>query len=88
MFDCVRSAIVSWIPGNFLAPGTIFVDVAIIAIDPIETQIWEPSIIAFQMMDTMEGDSARGDWAGPMSGAVRPAFEWTTEYERAALQAR
>ena len=83
-----RYVTTAWIPGNFLAPGTIFVDVAIIAIDPIETQIWEPSIIAFQMMDTMEGDSARGDWAGPMSGALRPAFEWTTEYERAALQAR
>jgi lipopolysaccharide transport system ATP-binding protein len=75
-----RYVTTSWIPGNFFAAGTIFVDAAIIAIDPIETQVHEQSVVAFQVIDSMEPDTSRGDWAGPVSGTVRPAFEWTTDY--------
>jgi lipopolysaccharide transport system ATP-binding protein len=81
-----RYVTTSWIPGNFFAAGTIFVDVAIIAIDPIETQIHEQSVVAFQVIDSMEADTSRGDWAGPVTGIVRPAFEWTTDYAPAEVE--
>jgi lipopolysaccharide transport system ATP-binding protein len=39
--------------------------------------------VAFQVVDSLDGDSARGDYAGPIPGAVRPLLEWTTRYENA-----
>ena len=29
--------------------------------------------------DSLEGDSARGDWTGHMPGVVRPMLRWTTQ---------
>jgi len=69
-----------WIPGNFLNEGTILVDVAVLAIDPAIVQIYERSIVGFQVVGSLDGDTARGDWAGAMTGAVRPIFEWTTQH--------
>ena len=72
-----------WIPGNFLAEGTVFVDIAIITIEPTISQVFEQSIVGFQVVDSMDGDTHRGDWAGPQPGAVRPLLEWTTRYDEA-----
>jgi lipopolysaccharide transport system ATP-binding protein len=70
-----------WIPPNLLAEGTVFVDVCVIAIEPTVTQVFEQSVIAFQVVGSMDGDTSRGDWAGHCAGAVRPMLEWTTEFE-------
>jgi lipopolysaccharide transport system ATP-binding protein len=70
-----------WIPGNLLAEGAVFVDVAVITIEPPMPQVSEQSIVGFQVVDNMEGDTHRGDWAGPQPGAVRPLLEWTTQYD-------
>jgi lipopolysaccharide transport system ATP-binding protein len=40
-----------------------------------------PEAIAFQVIDSPEGDSARGDWGGSMKGAVRPLLNWTSELD-------
>ena len=69
-----------WIPGNFLAEGTVFVDVAMITIEPVIAQFLEQSIVAFHVIDNMEGDTHRGDFAGPQPGTVRPLLEWNTRY--------
>ena len=69
-----------WIPGNFLNEGTVLVDVAVLAVDPTIVQIYEKSIVGFQVIGSLDGNTARGDWAGPMSGVVRPIFEWTTQH--------
>ena len=71
-----------WIPGNFLNEGTVLVDVAVLAIEPTIQQIYERSIVGFQVIGSLDGDTARGDWAGPMSGVVRPIFPWTTRHSR------
>ena len=70
-----------WIPGNFLAEGTVFVDIGLIVIEPYIEQVWEPSIVGFQVVDSIDGDTHRGDWAGPQPGVVRPVLEWTTQYD-------
>ena len=40
--------------------------------------------VGFQVIDSLDGDSARGDYAGPIPGVVRPILHWTTEYRPAA----
>ena len=37
-------------------------------------------LVSAQVVDSNEGDSSRGDWAGPLMGVVRPMLDWETEY--------
>jgi lipopolysaccharide transport system ATP-binding protein len=71
-----RSSVV--IPGNSLAEGTLIVRAAMSTHDPLSVHFNEPEVVAFQVVDSFEGDSARGDYAGPMPGIVRPLLDWTT----------
>ncbi|MCB0168539.1 MAG: ABC transporter ATP-binding protein, partial [Anaerolineae bacterium] len=71
---------VVWLPGNLLAEGTIFVNAGVITIDPDIPQFYEREAVAFQVIDTMEPDSARGDWKKNMNGVVRPLLKWATEF--------
>jgi lipopolysaccharide transport system ATP-binding protein len=66
------------IPGNLLSEGMMLVDARMNTVEPIIQQFAEGHTVAFQVVDSLDGDSARGDWAGPMGGAVRPKLEWTT----------
>lgn len=70
-----------WIPGNFLAEGTIFVTVAATTYEPFDIHFVERDVIAFNVADTAEGDSARGDFTGQMPGIVRPMLDWETEFD-------
>ena len=67
------------IPGNFLSEGTLFFDAWVITMDPIIVQFAERDAVAFQVIDSLDGDSARGDYAETMEGAVRPILQWTTQ---------
>jgi lipopolysaccharide transport system ATP-binding protein len=68
---------VAWIPRNFMAEGTFFIDVQISSYDPVVTHCLERQAVAFQVVDTRDGDSARGDYAGPFPGVVRPILRWS-----------
>ena len=68
----------AWIPGNLLSEGTLFVGVGLATMNPTVTQFQERDVVAFQVIDSLDGDSARGDWTGPWGGAVRPLLKWTT----------
>jgi lipopolysaccharide transport system ATP-binding protein len=70
-----------WIPGNYLAEGLIVVSVALTTYVPLTQHCFERDIVAFQVVDTLEGDSARGDFAGTMGGVIRPMLEWITELD-------
>lgn len=73
----------AWIPGNFLADGRFVVGAALVALEPQTfMQFNEPDVVAFQVIDSMEGDSARGDWAKRLKGVVRPMLKWETQYSR------
>jgi lipopolysaccharide transport system ATP-binding protein len=41
----------------------------------------EEPAISFQIVDTCEGDSARGDYGRNFPGVVRPLLKWTTKFE-------
>ena len=75
-----------WIPGNFLAEGLMVVSVGLTTYVPLTQHCFERDIIAFQVVDSLEGDSARGDYAGTMGGVVRPLLEWITETGPSAPQ--
>jgi lipopolysaccharide transport system ATP-binding protein len=74
----------AWIPGNYLAEGTLVVGAAISTMDPVIVHVFERDAIAFQVIDSLDGDAARGDYSGPMPGAVRPLLRWTTRFEDAS----
>jgi lipopolysaccharide transport system ATP-binding protein len=70
----------AWIPGNLLSEGTLFVGVGLATMDPLINQFYERDAVAFQVIDTTDGDSARGDWAGHWGGVVRPLLKWKTQF--------
>jgi len=70
---------IAWIPGNLLSEGTMFISLGLSTQNPKIRQFYEHSAIAFQVVESMEASSARGAYAGPMSGVIRPLLEWQTE---------
>jgi lipopolysaccharide transport system ATP-binding protein len=70
----------AWIPGNLLSEGTLFVSAALVTLEPSILQFHERDAVAFQIVDSQDGDSARGDWTGKMSGAIRPLLKWSTQF--------
>lgn len=75
----------AWVPGNFLAEGSFFVNAAMLSLEPqTMLQFAEQEVVSFQVIDPMEGDSARGDWANNLPGVVRPLLTWETDFHSAA----
>ncbi|MCC6454725.1 MAG: ABC transporter ATP-binding protein [Caldilineaceae bacterium] len=68
------------VPGNLFAEGTIFVTIAARTLDPTILRVNVREAVAFQVIDRMEGDSARVDHAGNLGGIVRPLLQWSTEF--------
>ncbi len=71
-----------WLPGNLLAEGTIFVGAGLESLDPYIQQFYEYDVVAFQVVDSLDGDSARGDYVGDMRGVVRPMLRWSTQVNK------
>jgi lipopolysaccharide transport system ATP-binding protein len=71
----------AWVPGNLLSDGTHLVGASLSTRDPYVVHFFEQDTIAFRVVDTLDGDSARGDWDGHFPGIVRPLLRWTTDYE-------
>ena len=69
-----------WIPGNFLTEGTLLVHSNLITLNPDILQFNARDAVAFQVVDSLKGDSARGDWTKRLPGVVRPLFEWSTQF--------
>jgi lipopolysaccharide transport system ATP-binding protein len=70
----------AWIPGNFLAEGTVFVTAGLVTLNPVALQYYERDAVTFQVVDSFDGDSVRGDWSGRIGGVVRPLLEWDTQF--------
>ena len=70
----------AWIPGNFLAEGALIIGAAISTMDPVRVHVFERDCVAVQVVDSLDGNSARGDYAGPVPGMVRPLLKWTSEF--------
>ena len=67
------------VPGNFLSEGTVFVTVGGATYRPHVVHFTERDAVTFNVIDSPDGDAARGDFAGPMPGVVRPVLDWKTD---------
>lgn len=67
------------IPGNFLAEGIMNVSVSIMSYDPFAIHFHEKNILSFLVVDNLDGESARGIYAGEFPGLVRPILQWETQ---------
>lgn len=74
------------IPGNFLAEGSLSLRAAISTLDPFIVHVDVPDAVVFHVVDSLDGDSARGDYGGPMPGVVRPLLPWTSRLVRQARE--
>lgn len=81
-----RYSSTAWIPGNLLSEGNMIVGAAISTMDPIKVHFFERDAVAFQIVDSLDGDSARGDYAGPYPGVVRPLLRWTTKFDSIVME--
>ncbi|HYG09136.1 MAG TPA: hypothetical protein VD835_04105, partial [Pyrinomonadaceae bacterium] len=79
----------AWVPGNFFAEGSITVDVAVSAHVPaVVVHLHESDAVAFQVIDSLDGDSVRGDYAGPIPGVLRPMLRWDNKFSSGAPSAQ
>jgi lipopolysaccharide transport system ATP-binding protein len=69
------------VPGNLLAEGTISIGVGLRTEMPYIIHCYQRDAVAFQIVDSSDGDTARMDYAGKFRGVVRPLLEWTTDYQ-------
>lgn len=67
------------VPGNFLSEGTVFVTAGAATFQPHEVHFIERDAVTFNVTDSPDADAARGDFAGPMPGVIRPVLEWKTK---------
>jgi lipopolysaccharide transport system ATP-binding protein len=70
----------AWIPGNFLAEGTFIVRTAITTFLPMVVRLDVSDVAVFQVIDSLDGNSVRFDYAGHLPGVVRPFLNWRTNY--------
>lgn len=77
---CGRFTSVAFIPGDLLAEGTLLVSPGVSTHRPFKVHVYEENAVAFNVTDACDGASARGDWDGPIPGAVRPLLSWTTTF--------
>jgi lipopolysaccharide transport system ATP-binding protein len=68
------------IPGHLHADGTIMMGVGMRSVSPNDVHFHQPDTVAFQVLDSFDGDAARGDSDRPFAGVVRPLLKWTTEF--------
>jgi lipopolysaccharide transport system ATP-binding protein len=76
-----RYSSTGWIPGNLLSEGIMTIGAAMRTLEPTSMlHFHERDAVAFQVVDCPNADTARGDYAGGIPGAIRPLLHWTTEY--------
>jgi lipopolysaccharide transport system ATP-binding protein len=75
-----------WIPGNYLAEGNLRAHASIVSHTPATVlHAHAPNAVGFQVVDSQQKDSARGDYVGPIPGLVRPLLDWTTEFDAGSV---
>lgn len=72
----------AWIPSNFMAEGSFFVNFAVVTYLPsMRVHFNALEAAGFDVVDSREGDTARGDFGGRMDGVIRPVLDWETSYK-------
>jgi lipopolysaccharide transport system ATP-binding protein len=69
------------IPGNMLTEGLYSIRLVLVTTDPFISICSIPNAVAFTVIDSLDGNSARGDYGGRMGGVVRPKLNWHTDFQ-------
>lgn len=69
----------AWISGNLLSEGMIYISAHMRTLEPLHRHFHAHQEVAFQVIDSRGGDTARGAHAGSMDGVFSPKLEWETE---------
>jgi lipopolysaccharide transport system ATP-binding protein len=75
------------IPGNLLAEGMLFVNCYLMSLNPDAGQFSVHYAVAFNIVDSLDGNSSRGDYSKNVPGVVRPLLHWDTEFRSAGIVA-
>ncbi len=78
-----RYTSIAHVPGNLMAEGIHFVNCNMITLNPDSKEYQVRSAVSFTVVDSADGDSARGDFAKDMPGVVRPLLKWETMFHPA-----
>lgn len=71
----------AWIPGNLLSEGRLLISSGVTRVDFAKPQFYEKDVIAVNVIEGLENESAaRGEWARDMGGVIRPFFRWDTRF--------
>lgn len=72
-----RYTSIGWIPGNFLAEGTMLIGPSLRTNIPNRVHAYEEEAVAFQVTESPgESITARMDYGGKYPGLLRPLLEW------------
>lgn len=70
--------ITMWIPGNLLSEGILSINIAFFNSNPYEMFVYLEKAISINIIDEMNGNSARGNYTHGFPGFVRPLLKWET----------
>jgi len=70
----------AWIPGNLLSEGMYFIGPVIRTVKPDIRRFRVDDAVAFHVVDSLDGNSARVDSIGKLGGVVRPLLKWETQF--------
>jgi len=71
----------SWIPGNLMSEGIFFVSPGIRTLNPNVRHLRVDDAVAFQVIDSQDGNTARAGYTGNIAGIVRPLLTWETQFD-------
>src|SRR5262249_51411932 len=66
-----------WIPGNLLSEGTVILGVVLFRSEHFKIHVHEEAVVGLNVVDDIDGISARGNYVGGFPGIVRPLLRWT-----------
>jgi lipopolysaccharide transport system ATP-binding protein len=61
-----------------MAEGMFITNCGLLSLNPDNVQFFERNAVAFNVVDDMKGDTARGDYSRNLPGVVRPMLDWDT----------
>jgi lipopolysaccharide transport system ATP-binding protein len=65
-----------WIPENFLSEGIHICSIAIMSYNPFIVHFHEMEAVSFNVIDSLNGNSVRGEYGGVFPGLIRPQLLW------------
>jgi lipopolysaccharide transport system ATP-binding protein len=68
------------IPGNLLSEGTTYICVFCMTLNPDRKLFSVRNAIGFNVIDSLNENTARGDYKKDIGGVVRPKLDWKTEF--------